>query len=156
MQETFFDIPNPSADAENRLRIAMADQWKNDLEVVSKRGVIPDWIGEPKPLSKDKAAFMDIVHNNSYVLWTKTPSKNNKDIARAMGYVDRERGDAYDIFGEKPRVDIIVSAKAAIDALVRESLVKGVNVEGGIEYELTMNGEYALREWHIDRELGIL
>jgi hypothetical protein len=156
MQETFFDTPNPSADAENRLRVAMEAQWRQDLDDIRDQRRIPDWIGEPKPLSKDRAAILQMLYNRGSVIWTKTPSKANRDIARAIGYKDRSRGDDFDLFGGKDQVDIIVIAKSAFDGMVKAKLICARPVSNGIEYAMTDEGEYALEDWQIERELGFV
>ena len=48
--QTLFDYTHdaPNTDDEYEIGVAMRKQWEADSEVVRERGVIPDWIGEPR------------------------------------------------------------------------------------------------------------
>jgi hypothetical protein len=152
-----FDSPNPNAETELRLADMMRAQWETDLAEVKRRRIIPDWVGEPKPLAKDKAAFLELIHRNGRVTWTNNPSRNNKDIALAMGYKPRLKpADGFNLFDVPQEVNIVSSAKAAIASLEREGLIDANPVSDGVEYTMTTEGEYALEDWQIEQELGFV
>jgi hypothetical protein len=152
-----FDAHNPSAEAEYRLADIMREQWKADLATVKERGIIPDWIGEPKPLAKDKAAFLELILRNGSVTWTSAPSRGNNEIALTMGYKQRDKEcDAFNLFDNRESINITASAKAAIKSLAQAGLIEGRPVENGIEYSMTLEGEYALEDWQSERELGFV
>ena len=152
---TFFDAPNPQEEA---LAEAMQRQWEDDIAEVKRRRIIPDWVGEPRPLSKDRAAFLNLILSNGSALWTNNPSRNNLEVARAMGYRDRPKDGTADfnLFGVDDDVNIVANAKATIDAMVKAGLIKGVSTKTGVEYEMTIDGEYALDDWQIEKELGFV
>jgi len=142
--------------SEEALEEAMLSHWRSDLMEVERRRIVPDWIGEPKPLPKDKATFLNMILRDGFVTWTASPSRNNRMIARAMGYVDREKqGTAEDnIFGVNDDVNIVAAAAAAIKNLVDDGMVKGVvGRNGDTEYEMLTPGEYALEDWILENEL---
>ena len=153
-----FDAPNPNAEMELRLADMMRAQWEIDKAEIKRRRIIPDWIGEPKPMAKDKAAFLELILRYGFVMWTTNPSRNNKAISEAMGYKQRPKRDGFSGLGlDIPNdVNIVSSAKAAIIALEREGLIEGTPVCDGIEYAMTIEGEYALEDWQIERELGFV
>ncbi len=152
-----FDTPNPNAEFEHRLADAMRKQWQADQAEVKRRRIIPDWIGEPKPLAKDKAAFLELILRNGRVVWTNSPSQNNREVAHAMGYKARLKpADEFSLFDAPQEVNIISSAKAAIAALARDGMIEGRAVPDGIEYAMTIEGEYALEDWQLERELGFV
>ncbi len=123
---------------EEALKDAMTEQWKRDLATVRYRGVIPDWIGEPSPLSKDKARLLELLYDCGCVTWTNNPSPTNRETTKAMGF----RSQA--------------NAKACIDACLKEGLVVSRLHRGNMVFEMTMQGEFALDEWQLNCELGIL
>jgi hypothetical protein len=48
------------------------------------------------------------------------------------------------------------NAKACIDACMKDGLVVSRLYRGNQIYEMTMEGEFSLDEWQLDREMGIL
>ena len=123
---------------EDALQDAMREQWKRDLAAVHDRWVIPDWIGEPRPLSKDKARLLSLLYDVGCVTWSSNPSRANQDTTRAMGFQSQ------------------ANARACIDACMKDGLVVSRLYRGNMVFEMTMAGEFALDEWQLDCELGIL
>jgi len=136
--DTHLDDNPATPSQEEALRRAMQKQWQDDLEAVSERGVIPDWIGEPRPLSKDKARLLGLLYEVGSVSWTSSPSKNNRQVTEAMG------------------LQSTGNAKAVIDMCLREKLAATRIYRGALIVEMTQEGEYALEEYQLDVELGIL
>ncbi len=153
-----FDYDNPTAAQEEKLGRLMELQWQLDKQVVKNRHVVPDWIGEPEPLSKDRARLLELIYQNSYVSWTPNPSNHNVRVAKDMGLNDRVKEGTADLslLGEDDRVNICVTAKAIIDGCKNAGLVKQTMRDGRYEYEMTLDGEYALEEWQTERELGFV
>lgn len=123
---------------EEALQDAMREQWKRDLATVRERGVITDWIGEPSPLSKDKARLLELLYDCGCVTWSSNPSKANQETTKAMGFQSQ------------------ANAKACIDACLKEGLVVSRLYRGNMVFEMTAEGEYALEEHNLEIELGIL
>lgn len=113
-------------------------QWEDDLETVRQRGVIPDWIGEPKPLSVDKARLLEVLYDRGCVSWTSNPSRNNRDVTRAIGLTST------------------ANAKQVIDACVSAKLAKYEQYNGSLVIVMTQEGEFALEEYQLDMEMGIM
>lgn len=120
------------------LQSAMRAQWHRDQAEVRTSGRIPDWIGEPRPLSKDKARLLELLYDIGCVTWSSNPSKGNQEVTRAMG------------------LNSTANAKAVIDQCMRDGLVTSRLYRGNQVFEMTMSGEFALDEWQLDREMGIL
>lgn len=122
---------------EDELRAAMEAQWKADKAKVRERGVIPDWIGEPRPLSRDRAAVLELLYEIGCIEWNGNPSRNNQIVARQIG---------------RP----VAHIKGLLDAMKAEGLLSARLWDGKPIWEMTQTGEYALEEWQLERELGIL
>ena len=142
MAQTLFDY-DPNDDPyerrhEEALQDAMREQWKRDLATVRDRGFIPDWVGEPRPLSRDKARLLELLYDCGCVTWTNNPSRTNQDTTKAMGFQSQ------------------ANARASIDACLKEGLVVSRLYRGNMVFEMSMEGEFALDEYMLDRELGIL
>lgn len=148
----FFDTPNPQEEA---LADAMQRQWDADNDKVRKRGIVPDWIGEPRPLSKDRVALLNILYEIGYVEWPKAPSRQKSEVARQMGYKDIYTGK-FDMFGNEIVRLAVDNAKAVIDSMVREGLIEWREYRGGNVLQMTNEGEYALEDWQIEQELGFV
>lgn len=123
---------------EEALQDAMREQWKRDLATVRDRGIVPDWVGEPRPLSRDKARLLELLYDVGCVTWSNNPSRTNQDTTKAMGFQSQ------------------ANARACIDACLRDGLVVSRLYRGNMVFEMTMEGEFALDEWQLDRELGVL
>lgn len=140
--DTLFTYSNndetPTASQEQQLGDAMREQWKEDLDVVRQRGIIPDWIGEPSQLSKDKARLLDLLYEVGFVTWDSNPSKNNRTVTKAIG------------------LNNTGNAKAVIDMCCKDGLVSSRLYRGNQIFEMTMEGEFALEEWQIDVEMGLI
>lgn len=117
---------------------AMQDQWKRDIATVQERGVVPDWIGEPRPLSRDKARLLELLYDCGCVTWTNNPSKVNQDTTKAMGFQSQ------------------ANAKACLDACLKEKLISCRLYRENQVFEMTSEGEYALEDWQMEIEMGIL
>jgi hypothetical protein len=135
-------IPNNDQDT---IRTAMEKQWQSDIDAIKLRRIVPDWKGEPKPLSKDKAALLEYLYENGFIEWPKTPGPDRIKVAKILGYVERDDG-----------MIAVTNAKAVIDACYRDKLIETSLYRGKEVYQMTQDGEYALEEWQIDRELGFL
>lgn len=122
---------------EDALRTAMRKQWECDQETVKARHAIPDWIGEPRPLSKDRAAMLELLYDVGCIEWNGSPSRNNAIVAAKVG---------------KP----IAHIKGLLEQMRREGLVSSRVWDGKPVWEMTQTGEYALDEWQLDREMGII
>jgi hypothetical protein len=122
---------------EDNLRRAMVAQWKADKAKVKARGIVPDWMGEPRPLSRDRAAVLELLYDVGCIEWNGNPSRNNQIIAGQIG---------------RP----VAHIKGLLDAMLAEGLLTSRLWDDKPIWEMTHAGEYALEEWQIDRELGIL
>ena len=138
--QTLFDYTHdaPNADDEYEIGVAMRKQWEADSESVRDRGVIPDWIGEPRPLSKDKARLLEYLYDHGYVAWHNYPCQNNRDVTKAIG------------------LNNTGNAKAVIDMCFREGLIESRLYRGDQVFQLAQDGEYALEEHQIEVELGLV
>ena len=130
---------------EDDLRDAMASQWEADIAVIAKRRVIPDWKGEPKPLSRDKAALLEYLYEHGFIVWPKTPGKDRIKVAKILGYSERDDGSI-----------AVTNAKAVIDSCEREGLIEKKLYRGQEVYQMTIDGEFALNDWQLEREMGFL
>jgi hypothetical protein len=139
--DTLFDY-NPDddygPDEQDALRDAMVSQWDNDLKIIKERGVIPDFFGEPRPLSKDKARLLEYLYDHGYVAWHNYPCQNNRDVTKAIG------------------LNNTGNAKAVIDMCFREGLIESRLYRGEQVFQLAQDGEYALEEHQIEVELGLV
>lgn len=130
---------------QDALREAMRAQWESDLATVKNRRVIPDWIGEPNPLSKDKAALLEYLYDNGYIVWTDKPGKERIEVARILGYEERDDGSI-----------AAANAKYVVNSCLRDGLVETRIYRGKQIIQMTTEGEYALSDWQIERELGFI
>lgn len=137
-----FNPPDPDQDA---LRYAMQKQWQKDCAEIKRRRIIPDWKGEPKPLSKDKAALLQHLYDHGYVVWPSKPGKERIEVARILGYTERHDGTI-----------AVANATAVIDWCEANGLIEPRVYRGQRVYQMTQEGEYALEEWQIERELGFI
>jgi len=126
------DTPTPSQ--EEALGQAMRKQWQEDQQVVRERGIIPDWVGEPSPLSKDKARLLNLLYESGSITWSSGHSQNNRDVTSAMG------------------LQSTGNAKAVIDMCYRDKLITSRIYRGSQIFELTLEGEFALEEHLQDRD----
>jgi hypothetical protein len=133
-----FSHPRPDDEFYHRLRDAMRDQWESDNAEIKRQGRIPDWYGEPKPLSKDKARLLQYLYDHGFIEWTNSPSANNTAVTKSIG------------------LNSTVNAKGVIDQCIREQLIEHRIHQGKVIFQMTHHGEFALEEWQIDRELGIV
>lgn len=145
-------------DDQDDLRAAMQAQWQKDCAEIKRRRIIPDWKGEPKPLSKDKAALLEYLYEHGFLAWPKSPSKEKLAVARLIGYETkpaRKIQEALDL-GLDENTIAVANAKAVIDWCLAEGLIETRLYRGQEIYQMTQDGEYALEEWQIERELGFL
>ena len=143
---------------EDDLRDAMASKWEADIAVIAKRRVIPDWKGEPKPLSRDKAALLEYLYEHGFIVWQSGPSKEKAAVAKIMGYSERrrpERNPGFDL-GLPDATIAIANAAAVIDSCEREGLIEKKLYRGQEVYQMTIDGEFALNDWQLEREMGFL
>lgn len=129
---------DPESDHQIALRDAMQDQWRKDQSTIRSQGRVPDWIGEPSPLSRDKARLLTLLYDQGCIYWTGHPSRNNQDVTERIG------------------LQKTANAKATIDACLRAGLIESRLYRGEQVFQLTHEGEFALDEYQIDVELGIL
>ena len=130
---------------EDDLREAMEAQWQDDIAVIEMRRVIPDWFGEPRPLSRDKAALLEYLYEHGFIAWPKTPGPERVKVAKILGYQERDDGSI-----------AVTNAKAVIDGCFRDGLIETSLYRGQEVYQMTMEGQFALAEWQVERELGFL
>lgn len=109
-----------------------------DIPIIRERGVVPDWMGEPEPLSKDKARVLSYLYEHGCFSWTPKTSRNNRDMVEAVSLGTQ----AY--------------AKSVIDEMMRLDLIETRMYHGDLVFEMTQQGEFALEEYELDKELGIL
>ena len=132
------------------LKHKMHKQWLHDLEVVKDRRVVPDWVGEPRPLSKDRAALLEYLYENGCIYFPHS-AICRKDlmervrVAKLMGYVERDDGSI-----------AVANAKAVIDDCKKQGLIEMREYQGRMVYQLSAEGEFALEDWQLERELGFL
>jgi len=142
MEQPFLDFDAQDQDytpsQEDALRVAMKRQWDTDVDVIRQRGVIPDWMGEPSPLSRDKARLLSLLYEVGYIAWHKHPGPNNRDVTKRMG------------------LNNTGNAKAVIDMCIDAGLVSSRIYRGETIFEMTMEGEHSLEEYELEVELGIL
>lgn len=133
-----FDVTHDDIDQTNEeaLGIQMRAQWDADQRIVRERRVIPDWIGEPSPLSQDKARLLNVLYECGCVAWSSTPCKGNRDVTNAIG------------------LESTANAKAVIDECNKLGLVSARHYRGQMIFEMTMDGEFALDEYQQEKELG--
>ena len=142
MAQPAFDFTSEIQDyaptEDDALLDAMQYQWRADQAKVRQQGRIPDWIGEPHPLSKDKARLLEYLYDAGYVEWTGNPSQSNIDVARKIGLTST------------------INARVVIDQCHRAGLIVQSIYRERVVFQLTHEGEFALDEYQLDRELGIL
>lgn len=138
--QTLFDITHDDdpikPSQEEALGRAMSKQWQEDLEIIRERGVIPDFLGEPSPLSKDKARLLELLYECGSIEWHSVTDKNNREVTKAMGLSNTG------------------NAKAVIAQCCAEGLVSSRVYRGAQIFELTMIGEFALDEHQENVRLG--
>ena len=132
------DVQDYSPTEEDALRIAMQKRWVEDQQEIRERGVFPDWLGEPSPLSKDKARLLTLLYDVGHVKWTQHPGQNNRNVTRDIGLRN------------------VANAKAVIDMCLKDNLVSSREYRGNVIIEMTQAGEFALDEYQLEVELGIL
>ena len=142
MEQLAFDYSADQEDyspsQEDALRIAMQKQWEDDQKIIRQRGIIPDWFGEPSPLSRDKARLLSLLYDIGYITWSKHYCSNNREVTKQIG------------------LNNTGNAKAVIDACLKEGLISSRIYRGEVVFEMTMEGEHSLEEWQLEVELGIL
>lgn len=136
----FTDTPEQARERhfEEMLGDAMKKQWDEDQATVKARGDIPDWIGEPSPLSRDKARLLELLFEVGAVRWSSHISKNNQDVTKAMG------------------LNSVANAKAVLDMCCKEGLVTSRLYRNERIFELSQMGEFSLEEHQIEVELGLI
>jgi hypothetical protein len=157
--DLFDQTPPTDYDYEqDALQKAMLELWEADKATVAQRRIIPDWIGEPEPLSKDRAALLEYLYENGCIYWQSGPSKEKITIAKLIGYSEHENTNKHPSFdfGLPDMTIAIANAKAIIDDCEKSGLIEAKLYRGRKAYELTQSGEYALEDFMIERELGFL
>ena len=155
--ELFNAAPAPDHE-QDALRESMFELWEADKKTIKERRVIPDWIGEPEPLSKDRAALLEYLYENGCIFWQSGPSKEKVRIAKLMGYKEHETKNDHPSFDlGLPNTSIAVAnAKAVIDDCKKQGLIEVKEYQGRMVYQLSAEGEFALEDWQLERELGFL
>jgi predicted transcriptional regulator len=128
---------NVNHSQEDALQKAMRAQWEKDKAKVADRRIIPDWIGEPRPLSKDRARILELIYEIGCIEWTNNPSEKNAIIARSL---------------KQP----VANVKGLLKSMQKEGLIKARIYDKSQTWEMTSSGEYALEDWQLERELGFL
>jgi hypothetical protein len=127
------------------MRDAMQKQWRKDCKEIKAKRIIPDWKGEPKPLSKDKAALLQYLYDHGFIAWPSAPGPERVRAAKMLGYTEKADGTI-----------AVANAKAVIDSCLRDGLIEARLYRGQQVLQMTQDGEYALEEWQIEREMGFL
>lgn len=137
MTKTLFDAAdtNPTVDLEIELAENMARQWDVDQGTVAARGVHPDWLGEPKELSGDKARLLSYVYENGYIQWSDRNTQVRNATTKAIGLHNS------------------ANARAVIEACLDERLIEPREWEGMAIYQMTTDGEIALDDYFLEREV---
>jgi hypothetical protein len=148
------DLFNPP-DYQDPIRDAMQKQWQDDVAAINKRRIIPDWKGEPKPLSKDKAALLDYLYEHGFIAWPGNPGPERIKVAKMLGYAEKKssRTSAMLDLGIDENTIAVANAKAVIDACLDDGLIETRYYRGQNVLQMTRGGEYALEEWQIEREM---
>jgi hypothetical protein len=137
-----FTPENPNAETEQALADAMRAQWLADKATIKAQRRYADWMGEPKPLSRDKAALLEYLYEHGAFYWTQSASAHNLKAVAVFGYNDSPKAT--------------INARATLDAMVKAGLIE-VRARGDkLEYSMTQEGEFALADWQLERELGFL
>jgi hypothetical protein len=124
--------PNPVEDVYREL---LEDQFSRDKQVISDRGVIPDWMGEPRPLDKSLARVLNWTYENGCFEWSGVPSNNNRKMTGAFGFRSS------------------VNAHEAVSKCHSMGLLETYVDKGATRFQLTQAGEYALEEWELEVEI---
>ena len=135
-----FSAPQPDTyeqTQEEVWRDAMQKQWQRDKERVKQRRIIPDWEGEPKPLSRDRARILELLYDVGCFEWTGNPSKNNERVASVI---------------KQP----IANVKGLLKLMEQEGLIASRMYRGKQVWEMLQAGEYALEDFWLDQEMGFL
>ncbi len=132
-----YTAPEPPSE-DDALAIAMVKQWERDKARIAERRVIPDWMGEPSPLSKDRARLLELLYDAGCVEWTGNPSKNNNRVTKAMGLNNN------------------ANAKAVLDMCQRDGLITSRLYQGKQVFEMAQEGEFALEDFLLEKEMGFL
>lgn len=156
--DLFNQTPPTDYDYEqDALREAMLELWEADKAIVSQRRFIPDWIGEPEPLSKDRAALLEYLYENGSLVWPKTPGPDRVKAAKILGYVERADKNTSSLdLGIEAATIAVANARAIIDACLSDGLIEARLHRGQEIMQLTQEGEYALEDYMLERELGYI
>ena len=120
----------------HHLQVAMREQWEQDKAKIAKRGIIPDWMGEPRPLDKSLARVLNWTYVNGSFEWTATASAGNRKMTAEFGF-------------NSP-----VNAHEAVERCKKFGLLDQYIKNGRGYYNLTQAGEYALEEWELEAEIN--
>lgn len=128
----------PEYTCEDKFREAVKKQNAISEFVVRERGIYPDWLGEPEPLSKDKARLLTVLYEQGFITWASSTCKENMDVVQAIG----------------------LQKEANAKAVLKDCLALGLTTSriwrGKQIFELTHKGEHALHEYLLEKELGII
>jgi hypothetical protein len=117
------------------LQIAMQEQWEQDKATIAAQGRIPDWMGEPRPLDKSLARVLNWTYENGCFEWTGVASHNNRKMTAAFGFTSP------------------INAHEAVTRCIKMGLLEAYTHKGVVRYQMTIQGEYALDEWHLEAEI---
>ena len=132
------DLQSYAPNAEDALALAMGKQWQDDQDAVRASGRVPDWYGEPKPLGKDKARLLQHLYEVGCIEWTGNPSRGNTEVTRAIG------------------LNSTINARQVILECHKAGLIEQRLYRGRVVFQLTHEGEFALDEYLLDVQYGIV